>query len=78
MTESQIGIITPYRRQVDLIEGKLKNLHLNEIEVNTVDQYQGRDKDVIIISCVKCSKLTPDNGKVKTNFFCMFNVCCMA
>lgn len=64
MTESDIGIITPYRRQVDLIEGKLKNMQLNEIEVNTVDQYQGRDKEVIIISCVKCSKLSPDKGKV--------------
>jgi superfamily I DNA and/or RNA helicase len=25
----------------------------SEIEVNTVDQYQGRDKEVIIYSCTK-------------------------
>ncbi|GIY98801.1 hypothetical protein CEXT_36551 [Caerostris extrusa] len=58
ISECNIGIITPYRRQVDLIEGKLKKISANEIEVNTVDQYQGRDKDVIIISCVKCKKST--------------------
>ncbi|GIY75202.1 hypothetical protein CDAR_188821 [Caerostris darwini] len=58
ISECDVGIITPYRRQVDLIEGKLKKISVNEIEVNTVDQYQGRDKDVIIISCVKCKKST--------------------
>ncbi|GFQ74029.1 hypothetical protein TNCT_473341 [Trichonephila clavata] len=63
VAECDIGIITPYRRQVDLIATKLKHISMNEIEVNTVDQYQGRDKSVIIISCVKCNKSTTDCDK---------------
>ncbi|OXU27176.1 hypothetical protein TSAR_005441 [Trichomalopsis sarcophagae] len=44
-----IGVIAPYRVQVHL----LRKVVPNDIEVNTVDQYQGRDKSVIIYSCSK-------------------------
>ncbi|XP_023228327.1 DNA replication ATP-dependent helicase/nuclease DNA2-like isoform X2 [Centruroides sculpturatus] len=53
--ENDIGIITPYKKQVSLICNSLERHHLPTIEVNTVDQYQGRDKSVIIISCVRSS-----------------------
>ncbi|XP_065203752.1 DNA replication ATP-dependent helicase/nuclease DNA2 isoform X2 [Planococcus citri] len=48
-----VGIIAPFREQVKL----LRNMAPAEcpIEINTVDQYQGRDKDVIIYSCTKAS-----------------------
>lgn len=44
-----IGIITPYNAHINL----LKKIIDKEIEVNTVDQYQGRDKDIVLYSCVK-------------------------
>ncbi|KAL7288860.1 hypothetical protein TKK_0016832 [Trichogramma kaykai] len=44
-----IGVIAPYRAQVRF----LRSLLLNSIEVNTVDQFQGRDKSVIIYGCTK-------------------------
>ncbi|XP_052810717.1 DNA replication ATP-dependent helicase/nuclease DNA2-like [Mya arenaria] len=47
-----IGVIAPYRSQVLLLQGRLGQGHGSEVEVNTVDQYQGRDKHVIIISFV--------------------------
>ncbi|XP_027196108.2 DNA replication ATP-dependent helicase/nuclease DNA2-like [Dermatophagoides pteronyssinus] len=53
-----IGIISPFRRQVNKIRELFGQqfLEQNHLEINTVDQYQGRDKDVIIYSCVKsCS-----------------------
>lgn len=49
---SSVGIISPYRAQLQLIRhglGKAGNL----IEVHTVDKFQGRDKDCIIISLVR-------------------------
>lgn len=52
-----IGVISPYRAQVHL----LRKLLSNDIEVNTVDQYQGRDKSIIIYSC---SKSLPKNSTV--------------
>ncbi|XP_049290586.1 DNA replication ATP-dependent helicase/nuclease DNA2 [Anopheles funestus] len=82
-----IGIIAPFRAQVDLIRSKIRKLdgrymasHVQDlqlpsnddmigsekevvenyascIEVNTVDQYQGKDKKIIIFSCTKTTEL---------------------
>ena len=42
------GIIAPYNDQVKLLKSKLQDI--GGIEINTVDQFQGRDKRVIILS----------------------------
>ncbi len=44
---SDVGIITPYNNQVEAIKKQLPN-----IEVDTVHKFQGREKDIIIISTV--------------------------
>lgn len=46
---SSIGIITPYREQVNQIRLHCKN---KNIEVDTVHKFQGREKDIIILSTV--------------------------
>lgn len=43
-----IGVISPYRAQVRLMKEELSNIGLSNIEVSTVDAFQGREKDVII------------------------------
>ena len=48
MPGSSIGVITPYQAQVQLLKSSIGVSA--DIEVNTVDQYQGRDKSVIVIS----------------------------
>ncbi|KOX72024.1 DNA2-like helicase [Melipona quadrifasciata] len=53
-----IGVIAPYRAHVNL----LKKIVTEDIEINTVDQYQGRDKEIIIYSCAKCLS-NPDDIK---------------
>ena len=45
--EKDIGIISPYADQVKLISEK------TDIEVKTVDGFQGREKEIIIISTVR-------------------------
>ena len=50
---TDIGVITPYRQQVKLLHEGLRCAGHSDVEVNTVDQYQGRDKAVIVISFVK-------------------------
>ncbi|XP_051156788.1 DNA-binding protein SMUBP-2-like [Leptopilina boulardi] len=52
LSEKNIGIITPYALQVDLIRKSLLFDSIN-IEVNTVDGFQGREKEVIILSLVR-------------------------
>lgn len=57
---SAIGVIAPYRGQVEAL--KKIFLHHTAVEVNTVDQYQGRDKKIIIYSCTQ-SKINSDQIK---------------
>lgn len=54
-TYSNIGVISPFQRQVLRIRELIGEefAQQNMLEINTVDQYQGRDKDIIIYSCVK-------------------------
>lgn len=60
-----LGIITPYRAQVDLLHklaessSTLEPLH-KLIAINTVDAFQGQERDVIIISFVRSN----DKGEV--------------
>lgn len=46
LSSSMIGIIAPYALQVHLLKQSMVKHFDSEIEVNTVDQYQGRDKEV--------------------------------
>ena len=47
-----IGVITPYDDQRDLISSLLPE----EVEVKTVDGYQGREKEVIVLSFVRSNR----------------------
>jgi len=47
-----VGVITPYDDQLDLLRKNLKEM----VEINTVDGFQGREKEIIIISFVRSSK----------------------
>lgn len=50
IASKMIGIIAPYAFQVDLLKKTVAKHFDSEIEVNTVDQYQGRDKEVSTFS----------------------------
>ncbi|GMF10620.1 unnamed protein product [Phytophthora lilii] len=56
----RIGVIAPYKQQIYEVRGAIGRLesefdrHLG-IEVNTVDGFQGREKEIIIYSCVRTS-----------------------
>lgn len=52
--QGTIGIISPYRKQVDLMKRELKDLlqKNKNIEIETVNKFQGKECDVIIFSTV--------------------------
>ena len=54
LTQEQMGVIAPYQLQVKHFRRLTRDVY-PELEINTVDQYQGRDKSVIIYSCTECS-----------------------
>ncbi|CAH2038530.1 unnamed protein product [Thlaspi arvense] len=45
-----IGIITPYNSQASLIQHAIPT---TSVEIHTIDKYQGRDKDCILVSFVR-------------------------
>lgn len=55
-----IGVISPYNAQASLLKKTLQLRHVDGVEVSTVDGFQGREKEVIIISLVRSN----DSGEV--------------
>ena len=53
----RVGIITPYRDQLSELR-RVFERHASDVELNTVDGYQGREKDIIIFSCVRAANGT--------------------
>ncbi|AOA62748.1 Putative helicase and subunit of the Nrd1 complex [Komagataella phaffii] len=55
---SKIGVISPYKQQVVLLRDMiLRKFGRNiGIDVNTVDGFQGQEKDVILFSCVRADE----------------------
>jgi superfamily I DNA and/or RNA helicase len=51
LNPKELGVITPYRAQALWLREQL--IDLNDLEVDTVDAFQGREKDVIIVSLVR-------------------------
>ncbi|XP_071673598.1 probable helicase senataxin isoform X2 [Patagioenas fasciata] len=53
----RIGIITPYSAQKKKIQEQLDRVYRNDSpgEVDTVDAFQGREKDCIIVTCVRAN-----------------------
>lgn len=68
-TQKTLGIITPYRNQVALIKQRLEETKMPEfrdIMVDTVERYQGSQRDVIIVSfCF--------NQPYQLQYFCNMN-----
>lgn len=73
---SEIGVIALYRSQLALLRSSLSSAHtqtqcselaapsvgagISAVELHTADKFQGRDKEVVLVSCVRSN----DNGIV--------------
>ena len=62
VTPAQIGVITPYEGQraytvsYMIQHGALKSSLYHDVEVASVDAFQGREKDYVILSCVRSNE----------------------
>ena len=61
---AEIGIIAAYRGQVELAQSLINKKEYNKlfIDINTVDQFQGMEKDIIIYDVVRSSKSKSNIG----------------
>ena len=53
LSSDQIAIISPYSAQVKYLREKIKHL---EIEIDSVDGFQGREKEAVIVSLVRSNR----------------------
>ena len=54
ITPIQIAVITPYNYQVELL--KLNLQHHPDLEIRSVDGFQGKEKEVVILSMVRANE----------------------
>lgn len=55
-----IGVILTYRSQVELLNqmiDEIDNQAFKQIQVSTVDAFQGAERDIIILGCVRTKSL---------------------
>ena len=57
LTANTLAIITPYKEQMIRVREMIQDNISPLIEVNTVDAFQGQEKDIIIFSCVRSTDL---------------------
>ncbi|XP_065596998.1 RNA helicase Mov10l1 [Cyrtonyx montezumae] len=53
VTVADVGVIAPYRKQVEKIKFLLRSINLSDIKVGTVEEFQGQEYMVIILSTVR-------------------------
>lgn len=69
LKNENVGIITPYRKQVEKLNKLLGDEILNGLEISTVDSFQGKEKDIIIFSTVYAPKGLQKRKKDAPNVF---------
>lgn len=53
ISSADIGVITPYRQQVLKLRKALELLEMEDVKVGSVEQFQGQEREIIIISTVR-------------------------
>lgn len=57
-----IGVISPYKGQVNILQKMIEENNWEQnIEVNTVDGFQGKEKDIIFITTVRSKDSISDS-----------------
>lgn len=67
----RIGIITPYKYQLSLLRSRFSNVfgssNIANIEFNTVDGFQGREVDILLLSTVRAARSNSATSGIKSS-----------
>lgn len=83
LTQQDIGVVTPYSKQVQLIRDECSKKGFSEIMIGSAEVFQGQEKPIMIISTVRTDGLIGfvNNPRVRSKFNFkklfsnFFNVC---
>lgn len=59
MKRTSVGVISQYAAQVTALQeriGSFENHEFLSVKVQTIDSFQGDEKDIIILSTVRCNR----------------------
>ena len=69
MQSKEIGVITPYRRQVQKIRQHLRRHYLQDVFVGSTEEFRGQERRVIIVSTVRSEpKYLDQDNQYKPGF----------
>lgn len=74
VSQSDIGVVTPYKMQRRKITQACHRLELNDITIGTAEAFQGQEKPIMIVSTVRSggNRLGFVNN-ARVRIFCVFN-----
>lgn len=72
VTELDIGIVTPYKMQADVIQERCRMAIKNDITIGTAAILQGQEKPIIIISTVSVGNVSEFAANFRVCFFTVF------
>lgn len=79
---TKVGIITFYARQKELLEelaeARLTSDELDRIEIGTVDSFQGKEFDIVFLSCVRSNNEKDEELRRKVGFLFDTNRLCVS
>ncbi|KFO09669.1 Uncharacterized protein C4orf21, partial [Balearica regulorum gibbericeps] len=69
---SAIGVITLYKAQMSKIQNLLSGVHseafeIKAVQVSTVDAFQGAEKEIVVLSCVRTRQIGFIDSEKRTN-----------
>ena len=56
------GIITPYKMQKEMLREEFTKRQFDKFQIDTVDAYQGKEKGITILSCVRANSAQGNIG----------------
>lgn len=56
LRQTEVGIVSPYYKQVQKIRMVLREKHLRDIKVGSVAEFQGKEYKALFISTVRASR----------------------
>ncbi|XP_028791064.1 helicase SEN1-like, partial [Neltuma alba] len=67
----RMGVITPYKYQLSLLRSRFSNVfgssNIANIEFNTVDGFQGREVDILLLSTVRAARSNSAGSGIKSS-----------